>query len=131
MDLRRLYKDRVRATHSTAVVRRWFGLYAWFWYHTEFWIKDKEARRPYTYIMRDWIFPHKNYFWAISAVWFAGMIALSIWHGTTASILGIFTAMLWAHLIWGSKWTQGEQEWPTVLEPEDMWTESGKPRIYT
>jgi hypothetical protein len=61
-----------------------------------------------------------NYFWTISAIWFLGMIILSIWHGTTATIIGILTSMLWAHLVWGSKWRQGEQEWPPVIEEDDL-----------
>jgi uncharacterized protein YdaL len=108
------YKLKVRRDHKTRLVRASFSLYAWFWFHTEFWLQPID-RRPYTYIMRDWIFPHKNWFWLITAIWFPGMVVWSHWNGIPATIIGILTAMLWAHLVWGSKWKEGEQEWPPYL----------------
>jgi hypothetical protein len=114
------YKSKIRSDHKSTVVRAYFDLYAWFWFHTEFWIKDKEQRRPYTFIMRDWVFPHMGWFIVIMCFWYLGMIAWSVM-GTRLGhvswvvislILSSFSSWLAAHLIWGSKWIPNEQEEP-------------------
>lgn len=109
------YKAHIRAGHRNPVVRKWFGLYAWFWFHTEFWL-EKLERRPYTYIMRDWIYPNEVLFYVISALWFLGLAAWSWFQGFAPTIVGILTAMLWAHLVWGSSWIPGQQEDPQIEE---------------
>lgn len=102
------YRQSVRTNHQSRVVRGYFDFYAWFWFHTEFWLAPEE-RRPYTFIFRDWIFPHKNIFWVISAVWFLGIMAWVHWNPYGASVTGMLTICLWAHLVWGSDWVPGEK----------------------
>ena len=88
--------------------------YQWFWFHTEFWLTPVN-RRPYTFIMRDWIYTHSDLATSLILFWFAGMITLSIWHGTLATVLSILTGFLAAHLVWGSSWIEGQQEYPEYL----------------
>lgn len=93
----------------------WLGrFYIWFWFHTEFWLTPQD-RRPYTFIMRDWIFTNLVAFYIIVLIWTAGMIALSIWHGTASTILSIISYFLLAHLVWGTAWIEGQQEFPEYL----------------
>ena len=88
----------------------WLGrFYLWFWYHTEFFLTPLN-RRPYTFIMRDWIYTHANISGWLIIGWFCCMVILSHYYGMTATILSIFTALLTAHLIWGSKWIEGEMD---------------------
>jgi len=93
------------------------AFYLQFWYHTEFWLTPVN-RRPYTFIMRDWMFKHQIASLVIVLVWFAGMIALSCWHGTLATVLSILTAAVTAHLVWGSAYIENQQEDPTYTEEE-------------
>ena len=146
MDMRQMYRGRVRQQHRTYLVRKWFGLYAWFWYHTEFWLEPLE-RRPYTYIMRDWIYPHMNWFRSILISFNALMGYLTFCIHPAVAVPWVLASWLSAHLFWGGGWMPGQQEWPTVLEPEDipadlttaharhkqldLWTDTGKPRIFT
>ncbi len=101
-------------------------IYSWFWYHTEIWIADKLKRRPYTYIMRDWIFTHGNAAAALALAWIAGMITLSVWHGTAATISSIVSGLILGHLVWGSRWIQDEQEYPPY-NPDDAGTLASSP----
>jgi hypothetical protein len=68
--------------------------------------------------MRDWIYTHLTAFYIIVLVWTAGMITLSVWHGTTATVLSIFSYFLLAHLVWGSAWIEHQQESPEYLGEE-------------
>ena len=88
--------------------------YLWFWFHTEFWLTPVN-RRPYTFIMRDWIYTHVNLFVTFVIIYYAGMITLSVWHGTASTITVSLGSFLLAHLIWGTKWIEGEQEVPEYL----------------
>lgn len=88
--------------------------YLWFWFHTEFWL-TKIDRRPYTFIMRDWIYTHLNFALVLIAVFYAGMVTLSCWHGTAATITVALGSLLLAHLVWGSTWIEGQQEYPPYL----------------
>lgn len=92
-------------------------LYKVLWYYTQFWITRKCDRRPYTFIWRDWIFRHVNIFIGIVAAFYAGMIALSIHHGTAATITGSCGSFILSHLVWGSKWIENQQETP-LYDPE-------------
>jgi hypothetical protein len=85
--------------------------YCWFWYHTEFWL-TKGNRRPYTFIMRDWIYRHVNWFTFLVVLFYGSMITLSVWHGTASTITIAVGSFLLAHLVWGTKWIEGEQEFP-------------------
>jgi hypothetical protein len=84
--------------------------YSWFWLHTEFWIANKFKRRPFTFILRDWIFPHLSAFTYICLVWFLGLYSLAWFHGLLALTMGIISAALIAHLVWGSRWIKGERK---------------------
>lgn len=109
------YRAKVRREHRNRAVLAGFDLYAWFWFHTQFWIKDPEKRRPYTYIFRDWIFTHLAWFYLISGIWFAGLGVLLLWQPLAAYILGVLSALVWAHCRWGEKWTPNQQESPPYL----------------
>jgi hypothetical protein len=109
------YKSKIRSDHKSRAVRAYFDLYAWFWFHTEFWIKDPGERRPYTFIMRDWIYPHFKWFLMILALWYIGMICWAIFTQSLANelsclIISSLSGWIAAHLIWGSKWIPNEQE---------------------
>lgn len=106
-----------RTKETTFDLLSWLGnkltsAYNWMWYHTEFWIANKLHRRPLTYIMKDWIYPHAIAFLCIVLAWSTALIILSFWHGTTSTVLGILSGLLIAHLCWGSRWLPGEQEYP-------------------
>ena len=88
--------------------------YLWFWFHTEFWL-TLEGRRPYTFIFRDWIYTHIQTFLVLVGLFYAGMITLSVWHGTAATITGSLCSFLLAHLVWGSKYIEQQQEYPEYL----------------
>lgn len=115
MRIDQLYRKRINRQHKKKITRIYFSLYAWFWFHTEFWLKPFD-RRPYTYIFRDWIYPHMSLFLIFSLFWFSGMFVLQIWHSLIALSLTLPTSLLWAHLVWGSSWKKGEQEWPPILD---------------
>ena len=89
--------------------------YQWFWFHTEFWL-TRVDRRPYTFIMRDWIYTHSGFAAAMVFSWFTGVMALSIWYGTLSTGLSIFSGLLTAHLVWGSQWIEHQQEYPEYVE---------------
>lgn len=108
------YRRRVRAEHSTRLVRAGFSLYAWFWFHTEFWLPPL-GRRPYTFILRDWIYGHRLAFAVLVTVWYGGLLILAGRQARLALVLGILSSLLLAHLVWGSRWRRGEQEWPPYL----------------
>jgi hypothetical protein len=88
--------------------------YQKFWFATEFWLTPLN-RRPYTFIMRDWIFTHVMQAGLMIAAFYIGMIVLSFWHGTTSTITMGLGSFLLAHLVWGSKWIEGQQESPEYL----------------
>ncbi len=112
MRIDKLYMQKVRMDHKTAPVRAGFQLYAWFWFHTEVWLKP-EDRRPYTFIMRDWIYPHMKWFLAILGVWYTGNFIWLNYNTWAPAILLTLSSWLCAHLVWGSGWIPGEQEYPT------------------
>ena len=88
--------------------------YCWFWFNTE-WYLTPVNRRPYTFIMRDWLFRHVTTFVVILIVCFGLIFWFNLYHPLPASIIGFFSAGLLAHLVWGSKWIEGEQEYPEYL----------------
>lgn len=88
--------------------------YEWFWFHTEFWLTPVN-RRPYTFIMRDWIYSHVSLFVAMLIVSFGLIFWWNLSYPLPASMVGFFMAFLLAHLVWGSKWIEGQQEFPTYL----------------
>ena len=62
--------------------------------------------------MRDWIYTHRQCFNCLLVLWYGGLFTLHFWHATMALLLGILSSLVLAHLVWGSKWLPGEQEWP-------------------
>ncbi len=108
------YLESVHRDHKTQLVRKSFSLYAWLWFHTEFWLEPMD-RRPYTFIMRDWIYPHMAIFLIILAVWYTGLFFLIRWNPYVVLALGCLSSLLVAHLCWGTLWKKGEQEWPPYL----------------
>jgi len=86
--------------------------YSWVWYHTEFWIADKLQRRPYTYIMRDWIYTHGRLALTLIVAWYVLTYVLSLETIMGAITLAIGSSLILAHLAWGSKWIPQEQEEP-------------------
>ncbi len=86
------------------------GLYAWVWYNTEFWIKDKANRRPYTFIIRDLYHDHP----LLCVLFSLGYgYAIAIVPNATVRVVMIgFLCLLFAHLWWGSTHVYGEQENP-------------------
>jgi len=88
--------------------------YQKFWFATEFYLTPVN-RRPYTFIMRDWIFTHPVLASVLIFLFYAGMIVLSIWHGTASTITTSVGSFLLAHLVWGSKYIEQEQEFPEYL----------------
>jgi hypothetical protein len=85
--------------------------YWWFWFHTEFWIANKLKRRPYTFMMRDFWHRHEFWGWLIFAA-VTGLIVWGVYWSLWFLILFAFHWALFAHLRWGSKYIQGEQEEP-------------------
>jgi len=70
--------------------------YEWFWFHTEFWLTPVN-RRPYTFIMRDWIYTHTGVFVLILFLYFGSLFAWNLYHPVPASITGFLSAFLLAH----------------------------------
>ncbi len=100
----------INSVNASDIIGRF---YIWLWFHTEFWLTPVD-RRPYTFIMQDWIFNHAGAAAAMIGTWFAGMLALSFYHGTISTFLAIGSALVTAHLVWGVKWIEGQQEFPPV-----------------
>lgn len=89
-------------------------IYQKIWFHTEFWLTPVD-RRPLTFIMKDWIYTHVGLFCLILVVYFGGVFYWNLHHPLPASIIGFFSAGLLAHLVWGTKWIEGQQEYPEYL----------------
>ena len=90
------------------------NLYAWFWYHTEFWIKDPAERRPYTYLIRDFYHCHPILYTFI-LLWVADIVHRFI-HFNIIWWIGITLGVLLGHLFWGNPWVKGQQEEPSYIE---------------
>ena len=89
--------------------------YVQLWYHTEFWLTPVD-RRPYTFIMRDWMYAHVLPAATCCIIAF-GLLAW--WHSIAAIILAVMCGLLLGHLIWGTKYIENEQESPEYTEPGD------------
>jgi len=93
----------------------WLGsLYCKLWFWSEFWLTPLN-RRPYTFIMRDWIYRHNIPAIALILAFYTGMIALSAWHGTASTITVAVGSFVLAHLVWGAGWIEHQQEYPEYL----------------
>jgi len=85
-------------------------MYKFIWYHTEFWLDPKD-RRPYTYIIRD--FYHKH-----PILWTSLVIILGFWLHSWLDmkvVSCILTGILIGHLFWGTKYEEGQQEYPEYI----------------
>jgi len=99
--------------------------YRWFWYRTEFWIKDKAARRPYTFILRD--FYHLNPLVTCFLLVWAGY-GLGRWLFSFENMLLLSAGLLFGHLFWGPPYQPGEQENPAYDPDGDRITLTQKGR---
>lgn len=99
----------------------WFldFLYEKIWYHVEaLWIKAKEARRPFTFMMRDFLMQHRIWSAVIIVAELAGLVFLNRWNCYVgAPVIAIYFMVL-GHLVWGTPMKPGEQEEPPYIEPD-------------
>jgi hypothetical protein len=100
---------------ETVAGKKGIQLYAWFWYHTQFWLQ-KPARRPYTYIMRDFYYNNALLTLIITGTifycfgrWWLPVRASTFW----AAFISLLMGLLLGHLFWGNKYVAGQQEDPT------------------
>jgi hypothetical protein len=107
-----VYNQAVEQSHKTKTVQGYFKLYAWIWFHFEFWVYPVELRRPFTFFMRDWLYTHKIAFAWATLVFYGGTFTMAYWNRVGALLLCFVASMLLGHLIWGECWKQGEQEDP-------------------
>ena len=88
----------------------WSNPYAWLWFHLEApFIRDFAARRPFTFILRD--FYHCHEITAILLLLLAGY-TLGRWILRPLEMAMVITGLLLGHLFWGNPWQKGEQEQP-------------------
>ena len=114
----RRYKDKVLRRYRGRKVVMLGKFYQWFWFHTEFWLTHVD-RRPYTFIMRDWMYNHTTFSAALVILFYIGMIVLSLWHGTITAVISALGSFILAHLVWGSKWIEGQQEFPEYIDTDN------------
>jgi hypothetical protein len=108
------YKAQVEKDHKSGAVKKWFGLYVYFWWHTQFWLSPLD-RRPYTFIFRDEVYQHP----VRSGIIIFIVTSLLVWGTMKIPALGILDMLygfLWGHLMWGSKYIPGEQEDPPIID---------------
>jgi hypothetical protein len=91
------YFRSIRRDHKTRLVRGGFSLYAWFWFNTQFW-KAPLDRRPYTFIMRDWIYTHLRLFLVLVGAWYTGVFLWCILCSFEGSSINVLAP------VWGSGW---------------------------
>ena len=93
----------------------WLGeWYQWLWFRVEFNLTPID-RRPFTFIMRDYIFTHCWQSWVMVLMWYVSMFVLMIWHPFIAGGLLVASSLVLSHVVWGSSWIEKEQEWPPYL----------------
>jgi hypothetical protein len=102
---------------------QWF--YANLWYYTEFLVKDRMQRRPFTFILRDFQHHRPYIFWPIVAGFFFGFYAMTSWNLQAGFFVGGFGFMLLAHLDWGQAYVPHQQEQPPYC-PDNGLQESSK-----
>ena len=90
-------------------------IYCEIWYHAEWFVKNKYVRRPFTYIMRDFVYARPYFGVPIILGLIAGLVILCIYHPVPGALVSIFYGMLQGHLWWGTHYKPGEQEEPEYL----------------
>ena len=100
-----------REMQTTSWLGKW---YQKIWFYTEFWLTPVD-RRPWTFCMRDWIYRHVPQAVCLIVLFYTGMVALSIWHGTASTVTVAIGSFVLAHLVWGTFWIEGQQEFPEYL----------------
>ena len=109
------YNKEVSKDHKSAIVRKWFLTYSWFWFTTQalFGIAPAD-RRPYTFIFRDEVYQHP----VRSIIIILLVTGLLVW-GTLEVpwliVIGILYGFLWGHLVWNKDYVPNEQEDPQYL----------------
>ncbi len=88
-------------------------MYAWFWFHTQFWLPPEE-RRPYTFIIRDFYRDHPI-LWSF-LMFLAGYFSFN--HLRPWDFAKVSVGLLLGHLFWGARYKPGEQESPEYLGGE-------------
>jgi hypothetical protein len=89
------------------------SFYWWFWYYFEsMWIKSWAARRPFTYMMRDFLMQHRIWSVIIIACVLTGLVFLNRWNCYVGIVVIALYFIVLGHLVWGAPMKPGEQEEP-------------------
>jgi len=108
----RNYHAKVEQDHESHLVQFFFNFYSVLWFYTEF-LLPPEYRRPYTFIMRDFMILHQIWAGFIIAGELTGLVFLVRWNLPFGLIVWAFYWLVMGHLIWGRNMILGEQEEPT------------------
>jgi len=88
--------------------------YQWLWFHSEFMLTPVD-RRPFTFIARDWIFLYPIQAMPLITIWYASMFILLFQYPLFAGISLAVSSFVLGHIVFGSKWIEGQQENPEYL----------------
>jgi hypothetical protein len=112
--LRIVTKQTVSGAPASEVKLNWLGrAYAKIWYFTEgLWIKSGKLRRPFTYMMRDFMMAHPAWTVIIVIAENIGLMFLVRWNWIGGFFTISFYWLLMGHLRWGTPMKKGEQEDP-------------------
>jgi hypothetical protein len=114
----RNYQAKVAQEHRNRVVQFFFNFYSVLWFYTEFFLPP-DYRRPYTFIMRDFMMLHPIAAGFIVAGEITGLVFLARWNLAAGLPVWAFYFLVMGHLIWGRNMILGEQEEPT-FNPWDI-----------
>jgi len=93
------------------------NFYNWFWYNVQsLWIKSKKLRRPFTYLMRDFILKHPVWSVVIILIQYGLLIWLTWWCWIAGVIVMPIYFLVMGHLVWGNPMKLGQQEYPEYIE---------------
>jgi len=93
----------------------WLGeFYERLWFAVEFRLTPVD-RRPFTFIMRDFFNLHPIQAWSYTGLGYIGMGFLLYYSACAGGILIGVSAFVLAHVIWGAKYIEHQQEWPPYL----------------
>jgi len=107
----RNYQAKVEQDHRSRLVRFFFKLYSVLWFYSEFFLPP-DYRRPYTFIMRDFMILHPILAGIVVAGEITGLVFLVRWNLATGLPVWAFYWLVIGHLIWGRNMILGEQEEP-------------------